>query len=142
MIPSLEGRNGFSDLLRFVPRHRTKLINQNYNATLKQRYVLYILLWAGRIVSYRPPRFKIVEMIEEIVHTTQNMVLILTSLVNKKFFVKIHDIPRISPPTIKPIIITVTVVSRMFIIIGRSSPFGPNAAAIAPTSEMMDIPMK
>jgi hypothetical protein len=83
-----------------------------------------------------------VDSIEEIVHTTQTMVLILTSRVNENLFVKIHEMPTISPLIINPIITTVTVVNGTLIIIGKSCPFGPNTAAIAPIKAVINIPMK
>jgi hypothetical protein len=68
--------------------------------------------------------------------------LILINRVKVKFFVKIPEMPRISPATKKEKMIATTIVKRKSMTIGKSDVFGPNAKAIAPIIVVIIIPIK
>jgi hypothetical protein len=107
----------------------------------KNENAAYTVLCVGRSVAHRP-RLSIADRIEAIVHTTQTTVLILTSRVNANLFVKIHEIPTINPPIANDIITTITAVNATLTTIGKLTPLGSNSVAIAPTKEVIDIPIK
>ena len=92
-----------------VPRDRTAF--ETYTTNLHytpQLYKLFVVGWARLVTQIM---FFTVESITDNVHRTLVTVLNFINRVRVKFFVKIHETPKTSPPIIAQRIIAVTVVS-------------------------------